>query len=87
MGRGQWVTVNDKKYKIVCMFNYPRKFPKNDNFGVQLQISVYSENEKRYILWDEIKDTYLAEKLADFAENSFNGQNSFYWNNDVEGVK
>jgi hypothetical protein len=82
--RGQWVTVNDKKYKIVCVFNMPRKVPNQDSFGVQLQIRVYSENTKQYIPWCEIKDTYLAEKISDFAENSFNGQNSFYWNNDLE---
>ena len=84
--RGHQVTINDKKYNIACIFNMPRKLSNIDDFGVQLEITVYSLEEKRYMKWDEIRGTYLAEKLSDFAENSFNGQNSFYWNIDLMGV-
>jgi len=84
--RGQWLTINNKKYKIVCVYNEPRKCPNKDSFGIQLEIKVYSEDIKGYIPWNEIKGTYLAEKLSDFAENSFNGQNSVYWEDDLKGI-
>ena len=83
--RGSWVTINGKNYKIVCIFNEPKKCVNRDSFGVQLEIRVYSEDISGYITWEDIKGTYLAEKLSDYAENSFNGQNAFYWNNNLEG--
>lgn len=85
--RGSQVSVNGKKYNIACTFNMPRKISNIDNFGVQLEITVYSIDEDKYIKWDEIRGSYLAEKISDFAENSFNGQNSFYWNNDLNETK
>lgn len=78
---GHDVTINSKEYLICSWGAEPRKITSCDiGMGVTLEIQIMDKDTKEFLKWSEIrKDPYLMEKISDFAHNSFNGQNSFYW--------
>ncbi|WP_099327885.1 hypothetical protein [Clostridium paraputrificum] len=80
MKRGTRIYINDKEYRVVCQYGITEKVAKEDGYmGVKLAITVFDVSKNRYIPWQEIRGSYLAEKISDYAENSFNGQNAIYW--------
>lgn len=85
MKKGKIIKINDIEYFISCSVSYEEKVKREDRlFGIKLGILVKDLKSDKYINWEDIKGTYLAEKITDYAENSFNGQNSIYWNWDKE---
>lgn len=80
MKKGKTITVNSTKYFIQCVWSYEEKMSKKDGLmGIKLGILVTNLETNENIPWKDIRGTYLAEKIVDYAENSFNGQNSLYW--------
>lgn len=73
------VTINDKKYHIKAVSSYQRKIP-NENylFGLQVGIEIKRLSDNKTLQWNEIKGTYLAEKIEDYIYNTINGQRIFY---------
>lgn len=78
---GHKVNCNGKDYFISCWGSEVHKISNcSVGLGVSLEIQVTDEETGKLLTWNEIKkDIYLQEKVSDFAHNSFNGQNSFYW--------
>jgi hypothetical protein len=75
--------INDIEYEVCAVYSYPEKAIRQDNaLGIKLQISVMEVATGRVLKWQEMKDSYLAEKICNFAENCFNGQRSIYWRNE-----
>lgn len=78
---GHDVTINGKEYFICSWGADPHKVVNsNVGIGISLEIQVTDKATGQLMEWKNIKkDVYLMEKVSDFAHNSFNGQNSFYW--------
>lgn len=75
--------INEKEYRVCAVFsNCEKAINKDDVLGIKLQIAVTEVATGKTLKWKEMKDTYLAEKISDFAENCFNGQRSIYWRNE-----
>jgi len=80
MKKGKEIKINGTRYFIQCVFSYEEKMVKKDGLmGIKLGILVTNLETNKNIDWKDIRGTYLAEKISDYAENSFNGQNSLYW--------
>lgn len=76
----QIVKINGKEYKIKCISSISEKVRNEENvLGLKLTICVYDIQENRYLKWEQLRNSYIAEKISDFARNSFNGQNTFYY--------
>lgn len=80
--RGVVLTINDIKYRVWCTGHMNTKWSNEDCMKVSLRVVIYNITEERYMSWKEIKGSYLEEKVSDYIENSFNGQESIYWSND-----
>ncbi len=78
--RGFEVTINETKYRIVAVMSTEAKYPnQTDVLGLRLGLHVTRMHDNKVMDWEEMKGSYLAEKLIDYAENSINGQQTFYW--------
>lgn len=74
------VTINDVEYSIYARYSYPEKAIKTEDvLGIKVQIVVEEVKTGRTLKWEEMKNTYLAEKISDYVENTINGQRTFYW--------
>ena len=81
----QIVKINGKEYKIKCISSISEKVRNEENvLGLKLTICVYDIQENRYLKWEQLRNSYIAEKISDFARNSFNGQNTFYYKGSEE---
>lgn len=86
--RGVVLNIGHKQYRVWVSFGVTQK-TRNEDYGMDtiLRTHIYNITENKMMLWNEIKGTYLEEKVSDYIENSFNGQESIYWSNDWEGRK
>jgi hypothetical protein len=84
--RGVVLTISNKKYRVWVSYGVTKK-TRNETYGMDtvLRTHIYNITDEKMMTWEEIKDTYLEEKVSDYIENSFNGQESIYWNCDWEG--
>lgn len=84
--RGVVVKISEKEYRVWVSFGITRK-TKNESYGMDtvLRTHIYNITEDKMMLWEDIKGTYLEEKVSDYIENSFNGQESIYWSNNWGG--
>lgn len=79
--RGDTVTINGVSYFLRCDYARDEKVPGQAQlFGIKVGITVIRLSDNKILEWSEIKNTYIAEKITDYIENSINGQRSFYWN-------
>lgn len=86
--RGVVLTISDKKYRVWVSCGIGKK-TKNETYGMDtvLRTHIYNITDEKMMEWENIKGTYLEEKVGDYIENSFNGQETIYWKNDWEGRK
>ena len=84
--RGVVLTISDKKYRVWVSYGITQK-TRNETYGLDtvLRTHIYNITDEKMLTWDEIKGTYIEEKVSDYIENSFNGQESIYWKHDWEG--
>lgn len=84
--RGATLNIGNCKYRVWVSYGITQK-TKNEDYGMDtvLRTHIYNITEDKMMKWAEIKGTYLEEKVSDYIENSFNGQESVYWRNDWEG--
>ncbi|GAA0071737.1 hypothetical protein UT300003_32620 [Clostridium sardiniense] len=86
--RGVVLNIGNKQYRVWVSFGATRK-TRNEDYGMDtvLRTHIYNITESKMELWKDIQGTYLEEKVSDYIENSFNGQESIYWNFNWEGRK
>jgi hypothetical protein len=84
--KGHVVTISKVKYKIYCDLAYQQKVVNDDEgLGIKLKINVVRLKDGKTLKWEELKNTYIGEKITDFVKNSVNGQATFYWDWDEKG--
>lgn len=84
--RGVVLNIGHKEYRVWVSFGMTQKTKyKDDGMDVVLRTHIYNITDNKMMLWKDIKGTYLEEKVSDYIENSFNGQESIYWSNDWKG--
>lgn len=83
--RGVVLNIGNKQYRVWCTNHLSSKWTNNDCMKVSLRVVIYNITEQKYMSWKDIKGSYLEEKVGDYIENSFNGQESIYWSNDWDG--
>lgn len=80
--RGRKLSIADTEYDVLAVASYPEKVrSENGYLGIKVALRVQVANTNNVLGWHEMKGTYLAEKLSDYVENCFNGQETFYWDN------
>lgn len=81
--RGVPLTIGHKEYRVWCVYHTTGACKKG--MRVSLDTVIYNITDEKYMEWKDIKGTYLEEKVSDYIENSFNGQERIYWSNDWKG--
>ena len=71
------VTINDQKFQFRCDYSFPEKVKNEDCAGIKLGLMIFKDGEQ--VKWSDFKNTYPAEKIAQFIKNTINGQKTFYW--------
>lgn len=86
--RGIVLTINDKQFRVWVSYGITKK-TRSEDYGMDtvLRTHVYNITDNKMLTWEEIKGSYLEEKVSDYIENSFNGQETIYWKCDWEGRK
>lgn len=86
--RGVILKIGNKEYRVWVSYGITRK-TKNEVYGMDtvLRTHIYNITDEEMMKWEEIKGTYLEEKVSDYIENSFNGQERIYWRSDWVGRK
>lgn len=80
--RGRKLNIADTEYDVLAVASYPEKVrSENGYLGIKVALRVQVANTNNVLGWHEMKGTYIAEKLSDYVENCFNGQETFYWDN------
>lgn len=81
--QGQIVNISNKAYYFRCDFSIASRFFGNNDYGIKLTVRVYeldeNENIVRELTHNQLKGTYISEKIEDFIQNAVNGQPTFYW--------
>ncbi|MGL4571730.1 MAG: hypothetical protein ACRCVJ_11775 [Clostridium sp.] len=86
MSKGRIFIINNKEYKVLAISNCDEKVIRCDDIlGVKIGLTVKDIETGTYLDWQELKGSYLAQKIGDYIENCFNGQDSFYWDWSKEG--
>lgn len=75
--------INRVDYYFRCQFAFDKKEANCKKPSVQLRLYIWDDTNKKEILWEDYKGSYLAEKLNDYIRNSLNGQRSIYYDNKV----
>ena len=78
--RGDILTINGHKYKTSCELCYQEKVKNEGEYlGIKIGIRIIRLSDGEELDWNQIKGSYLADKITDFVQNTINGQRSFYW--------
>lgn len=92
--QGRIVTINGTKYYLRVDLCMREKVEKNQDYlGVKLGITVIKLNDDYSIQpdgimnWQQLKGSYVGEKIKDFIKNTINGQASFYWDWKINPLK
>lgn len=73
--------INGNKYYFRCVWSFDKKAPNENKPSMQLIFNVFNDTKKEWVLWEDFKGSYLAEKLTDYVKNTLNGQRTCYWDN------
>ena len=80
MKPGEVIKINGVEYKIRVDHSFEEKVSRRNEFlGIKLGITVLDVKRNKVLTWEEIKKTYLSEKICDYVQNTINGQKAFYW--------
>jgi len=80
MKPGEIIKINGVEYKIRVGYSFEEKVSRRNEFlGIKLGITVLDVKQNKVLMWEEIKKTYLSEKICDYVQNTINGQKTFYW--------
>lgn len=83
--RGRKLKINNINYDVLAVVAYPEKVRgENGYLGIKVALRVAVDGTNCVLGWHEMKGGYIAEKLSDYVENCFNGQETFYWDNSKE---
>lgn len=72
-------------YYFRCTWCTPKKAVNSVSPAFELQLQVYKEGEG-WMVWNDFKKTYIAEKISDYVKNTINGQRTPYWESDGKKV-
>lgn len=76
---GDILTIGKEKYHIKAVSCYQEKVPlENNMLGLKVGIEVRKLSTNEVLKWENIRGTYLAEKITDFVYNTINGQRRLY---------
>jgi hypothetical protein len=73
------LTINGEKYELRCNYSFEEKINNENAPAIKLGLYILRLRDKHVISWQEFRESYLSEKIADFIKNTINGQRTFYW--------